>query len=776
MEQAIQQLRGSVMIVEGQLQQLAEGGANELMRTIVAFRAELDSRATARARADEELKNELRGLVIKVHEKFVDLENTIALMKRIDDTHTTTMTAGSGTTSQQDPWAAAAAARPPPPAGAGNYVPTPPGMGDTTRKYKVEPRNWGDHRRLDLDIQPESFVAWRDRALGFLSADRPDVRRLLLWAEKQAPTIGSAEEHKGAAEVNLRDDVEHVSYVIFEAVKMIMSDSLLSRARACGDGRGLELWRKLHAEWRGSAPQVVAAKARRFQDPQRCATIQQLWEALPIWEQLGSEVLMGGYPIPDWVRGQALEKLVPENLLQTIVGRPELADYSAKLLWVKTQMEHARGATQAQHIGSATAMKKDMDVHMGALAVEKQTSDAADQQASGRDPLLWSLQAEAAKCAAAGDWDGAGAISGAIFALSKGKGKGKGKSGGKGPSWPTAAGYKGGGKGGGKSFDQGNKGGGKGNDFFDGYCHHCNGYGHRKSQCKTLDREMASKGGKGKSKGKGLYYTGNEEEDNENCTTTAGGSEQEPSDDQWWVGAVCSLTHEVAAERVKNRHLAPLWLKNSFEALRNEMHDDDNDDGYGMIPAVPEAIWPKPSAAAMEKRCSKILKSVSLRKCRQLDLLTKETDKAVCAVAKDQKKGSRYRLVEAVVDSGAEESVAPPKLFPGEVKPSPMSRAGGKYRAANGARIPNLGQQKVLFKNDEGQQCGTSFQIADVERPLISASQLAASGNSVVIDKKGGKIVNEKTGKIMQLQKRGGVYVLRMWIASETPGFPGQGK
>jgi hypothetical protein len=81
----------------------------------------------------------------------------------------------------------------------------------------------------------------------------------------------------------------------------------------------------------------------------------------------------------------------------------------------------------------------------------------------------------------------------------------------------------------------------------------------------------------------------------------------------------------------------------------------------------------------------------------------------------------------------------------------------------------------VFFKNDEGQQRGTSFQIADVERPLISASQLAAPWSSVVIDKRGGKIVNEKTGKTMQLQKRGDVYVLRMWVASETPGFPGRG-
>ena len=112
---------------------------------------------------------------------------------------------------------------------------------------------------------------------------------------------------------------------------MIMSDSLLSRARACEDGRGLELWRKLHAERRGSAPQFIAAKARQFQDPQRCQSVQQLWEALPSWERVGSEVLIG---VPEWVKAQALDKLVLQEQLSVIVSRPELADYGVKLLWV----------------------------------------------------------------------------------------------------------------------------------------------------------------------------------------------------------------------------------------------------------------------------------------------------------------------------------------------------------------------------------------------------------------------------------------------------------
>jgi hypothetical protein len=127
---------------------------------------------------------------------------------------------------------------------------------------------------------------------------------------------------------------------------------------------------------------------------------------------------------------------------------------------------------------------------------------------------------------------------------------------------------------------------------------------------------------------------------------------------------------------------------------------------------------------------------------RALQFLTKD-DKFVGAVAKDGAPGSSaYKVIEAVIDSGAEESVAPPWLFPGPVVPSKMSRAGGRYRAANGARIPNLDQVNVRFENDAGDKCGTTFPVAEVERPLLSATQLAASENAVVIDQKGARIVN----------------------------------
>ena len=203
-------------------------------------------------------------------------------------------------------------------------------------EFKVDLRNWKS-APLDLEVKPEGFLAWHDRALGLLSGNRLDVRRLLLWAGQSTVPLDTASERKGAHSVGLVDDVAAVSLALLEAIKHLLADSLLGRARTCGDS-GLELWRRLAAEWRGNAPQVLAAKSRRFNAPTRCASMAKLWEALPLWEQLGRELAASGLAIPDLLRAQALENLVPDTLLQAIVSRPELANFEPKLRWVKAQM------------------------------------------------------------------------------------------------------------------------------------------------------------------------------------------------------------------------------------------------------------------------------------------------------------------------------------------------------------------------------------------------------------------------------------------------------
>ena len=129
--------------------------------------------------------------------------------------------------------------------------------------------------------------------------------------------------------------------------------------------------------------------------------------------------------------------------------------------------------------------------------------------------------------------------------------------------------------------------------------------------------------------------------------------------------------------------------------------------------------------------------------------------------------GRKYKCVEAVVDSGAEETVAPRGVFPGQARASAMSRAGACYRTASGAPIPNLGELDVSFYTNEGYEAEIPFQLADIERPLIAVSALTQAGNVVELHEKGGTIAHH-SGKVTYLERRGGTYVLRMWVPVEA--------
>lgn len=80
--------------------------------------------------------------------------------------------------------------------------------------YRVNNRDWGhDFKKLDLVSHPEGFVVWRDRALGHLAKDRPDVKAWLLWAEKQAVEIDQTLETIGARDTGLAEGPEGASTV-----------------------------------------------------------------------------------------------------------------------------------------------------------------------------------------------------------------------------------------------------------------------------------------------------------------------------------------------------------------------------------------------------------------------------------------------------------------------------------------------------------------------------------------------------------------------------------
>jgi hypothetical protein len=311
-----------------------------------------------------------------------------------------------------DPAAGAWAQAPPLPVPRQQFnMATPPGFGGVggsggkPKELRINARDWGANGKLDVTTSFEHFQVWKDRATMFLSKERPDVRLLLTWAEVQSQVDLEANIGAQAALLGV-DDLALVEFGLHDGIKTIIVDGLLGRARNCV-GKGLELWRALVAEWSGGGDHVLDARARRHIDPPRAKDVADLWAKLPSWERLGEEVVSAGFPLPEWLRKTSLEKLLPTQLLSTLVSRSDLKGYAVRLAWVKSQMEHTRGVQQAAAWGPGTGKDKDGDVYMNSVEA------AAEQPEQPDSALNWAL----ANAVDQGDWEQAESLKVAIYAL-----------------------------------------------------------------------------------------------------------------------------------------------------------------------------------------------------------------------------------------------------------------------------------------------------------------------------------------------------------------------
>ena len=121
------------------------------------------------------------------------------------------------------------------------------------------------------------------------------------------------------------------------------------------------------------------------------------------------------------------------------------------------------------------------------------------------------------------------------------------------------------------------------------------------------------------------------------------------------------------------------------------------------------------------------------------------------------------------IDSGAADHVIPMNWIKGmKVVPSPGSRRGVHYVAASGQRIPNLGQTTIVFVTTEGVAVKMTFQVADINKPLVSVRRLIKDGWRVVFDEKASFLVRKDSKEVIQLRGERGVYVID---ASVNEGF-----
>ena len=135
--------------------------------------------------------------------------------------------------------------------------------------------------------------------------------------------------------------------------------------------------------------------------------------------------------------------------------------------------------------------------------------------------------------------------------------------------------------------------------------------------------------------------------------------------------------------------------------------------------------------------------------------------------------GRRLRLRRGVtVDSGAANNVMPRRMVrnKSKIRPSPSSRRGVHYVAANNGRIPNEGEVDFKFTTMEGHDENFVVQIAEVNKAFGSVSYLVDHGYRVTFDKdiKTGKdisyMLNKATNVMSRFRRERNIWILDAFV------------
>ena len=118
-----------------------------------------------------------------------------------------------------------------------------------------------------------------------------------------------------------------------------------------------------------------------------------------------------------------------------------------------------------------------------------------------------------------------------------------------------------------------------------------------------------------------------------------------------------------------------------------------------------------------------------------------------------------------MVDSGAAENVMPRSMFPEIwIRQTERSKNGKGFKGPGGENIKNYGQQVMSIRTPEEFVRKSTWQVADVRRPLVSASHIIQAGNDLFIGNDEAYIINRKKKEKSMLRKEGNVYVLDWFV------------
>ena len=140
---------------------------------------------------------------------------------------------------------------------------------------------------------------------------------------------------------------------------------------------------------------------------------------------------------------------------------------------------------------------------------------------------------------------------------------------------------------------------------------------------------------------------------------------------------------------------------------------------------------------------------------------------------------SEWTEIEAIVDSGAIDTIAPKEMVQGlKIRQNEISKRQGKYAAADGGVIQNLGECDMEGISEDGTKMKLITQVGDkLVNMLISVRRMVESGNMVIFganqqairklaacDKLEKNTIVGKNGRKTEIQDENGMYVYKMKI------------
>ena len=133
---------------------------------------------------------------------------------------------------------------------------------------------------------------------------------------------------------------------------------------------------------------------------------------------------------------------------------------------------------------------------------------------------------------------------------------------------------------------------------------------------------------------------------------------------------------------------------------------------------------------------------------------------------------SEWVEVELTADTGACDTVMPRSMATHiPIQPSLQSLKSMSYEIADGNTIPNLGERRcVMWTENATTARKINLQVADVHKPLSSLSRCADMGFESRFGRIAGALIDEETGEVVPLQRKGNLYVLKCWLKAAPFG------